>query len=131
MGHLVDFMPTCLELAGADYTGTGKAKIMGKSLVPSLKNESVDEHDFLYFHFGNNRAIRKGKWKVVSARGGPWELYDMEKDRTELNNLSNSRPDLTKKLSSLWHQFASQSDNLNKKQRRSVSDKSQPWRKRG
>ena len=131
VGHLVDFMPTCLELADAKYTGEGKAKLMGKSFVSTLKRQPDESHDFLYFHFGNNRAIRKGKWKVVSARGGPWELYDMDKDRTELNDLSKTQPALTKELATLWYQFAKNGDNLSQKQRRPVSDKSQPWRKRG
>ena len=131
VGHLVDFMPTCLELADAKYTGEGKAKLMGKSFVSTLKKQPDESHDFLYFHFGNNRAIRKGKWKVVSARGGPWELYDMDKDRTELNDLSKTQPALTKELAALWYQFAKNSDNLSQKQRRPVSNKSQPWRKRG
>ena len=131
VGHLVDFMPTCLELAGTKYTGEGKAKLMGKSFVSTLKKQPDESHDFLYFHFGNNRAIRKGKWKVVSARGGPWELYDMDKDRTELNDLSKTQPVLTKELAALWYQFAKNSDNLSQKQRRPVSNKSQPWRKRG
>jgi len=104
---------------------------MGKSFVPTLKEQPDESHDFLYFHFGNNRAIRKGKWKVVSARGGPWELYDMDKDRTELNDLSKTQPALTKELATLWYQFAKNGDNLSQKQRRPVSDKSQPWRKRG
>ena len=131
VGHLVDFMPTCLELADAKYTGEGKAKLMGKSFVSTLKKQPDESHDFLYFHFGNNRAIRKGKWKVVSARGGPWELYDMDKDRTELHDLSKTQPVLTKELAALWYQFAKNSDNLSQKQRRPVSNKSQPWRKRG
>ena len=131
VGHLVDFMPTCLELAGTKYTGKGKAKLMGKSFVSTLKKQPDESHDFLYFHFGNNRAIRKGKWKVVSARGGPWELYDMDKDRTELNDQSKTQPFLTKELAALWYQFDKNSDNLSQKQRRPVSNKSQPWRKRG
>ena len=131
VGHLVDFMPTCMELAGADYTGKGKAKLMGKSFVSTLKKKSEQPHEFLYFHFGNNRAIRKGKWKVVSARGGPWELYDMEKDRTEIHDLSKSQAGITKQLSDLWFKVAKNVDNLSQKQRKPVSEHSQPWRNRG
>ena len=55
----------------------------------------------------------------------------MDKDRTELNDLSKTQPVLTKELAALWYQFAKNSDNLSQKQRRPVSNKSQPWRKRG
>ena len=132
VGHLVDFMPTCLDLAGAHYPDKdSNSKLMGKSLLPVFKGEKREEHEFLYFHFGNNRAVRKGKWKVVSARGGPWELYDMVADRTELKDLSGSRTDIRNELVKVWYDFAEGTDKLSKKQRRPVSKTSQPWRKRG
>lgn len=132
VGHLVDFMPTCMDLAGVDYPDKNpNSKLMGKSLLPIIKGEKREDHEFLYFHFGNNRAVRKGKWKVVSARGGPWELYDMVADRTELKDLSKSRPKLRNQLIKVWYDFAEGTDQLSKKQRRPVSKSSQPWRKRG
>jgi arylsulfatase A-like enzyme len=66
----------------------------------------------LYFEHQADRAVRAGKWKLVS-RGtnkkpyaGPWELYDLEKDRTELDDLSKRHPDIAKKLKEMWHQWA-------------------------
>ena len=93
---------------------------MGKSLAPVFAGGEREGHDFLYFHFSNNRAIRQGKWKVVSARGRPWELYDMEADRTELNNLAKEKPAKTKELSEKWFEFAEKTDRLPEKQRKPV-----------
>ena len=133
-GHLIDFMATCIDVADASYpkikSGRVITPLMGRSLVPILKGKTRVEHDLLYFHFGNNRAIRKGPWKVVSVRGGPWELYNLEKDRTELNNLADTNPGMVMKLSKLWHEFAEKTDRLPAKQRMPVSEKRERKKRR-
>ena len=127
-------MATCMDVAGAEYPQRNGerviAPLMGKSLLPVLKGKQRRGHELLYFHFGNNRALRKGDWKVVSARGGPWELYDLEADRTELNNLATSKPQLAAELSALWHEFAEKTDRLPGKQRMPVSGKRERKKRR-
>ena len=128
--HLVDFMPTALELAKAQYpesfAGREVTPLAGRSLGPAIRNESLGSRESIYFHFSNNRALRKGKWKLVSARGGPWELYDLEADRTELNNLADQQPQQVRELAALWFDFAKNHDHLAKQKRRPVSAKMQP-----
>jgi arylsulfatase len=75
----------------------------GRSLVPIFKGKERDGHERLFFEYGSNSAIRKGKWKLVRYRGFKWELYDMEEDRTELNDLADQYPDKVKQLARLWH----------------------------
>jgi arylsulfatase len=115
VGHVIDIMPTCAELAGAQYPDKYNGKdihpCQGKSLVPSFSGRDVSR-EAMYFEHQANRAIHMGKWKLVSKGTnkkpyiGPWELYDLEKDRTELDDLSKQHPDIAKKLEKIWHEWA-------------------------
>ena len=126
-GHLIDFMATALDLAGASYPekldGRELTPLQGKSLAPIFAGQQREPHDWLYFHFSNNRAIRKGDWKLTSARGGPWELYNLKSDRTELQDLAKQEPELAGELASLWHRVAAEVDRLPEKQRKPVGEK--------
>ena len=89
--HIIDLMPTCAELAGAKYPST-VPQMEGRSLKPAFSGKQI-ERDALYWEHEGSRAIRIGKWKAVALlAGGDWELYDMEKDRTEMHNLALSDP---------------------------------------
>ncbi len=111
VGHVIDFMPTCCELAGAayptEYHGGNEIKpVEGKSLASVLEGGSRDAHDILHWAHEGNHAIRAGKWKLVMEDGSPWELYDMEADRTELNDLSDEKPELMEELRSDFEEWA-------------------------
>jgi arylsulfatase len=126
--HLIDIMPTLVDVAGTSYPDPFKRHtppLPGSSLTPLLKNNQSDweGHDYLYFNFGGNYAIRRGKWKLVSAGRSQWELYNMQADRTETNDLSNERPNLTDELKSLWHRVAKEMDGAPKNQRQPVLDR--------
>ena len=107
-------LATCIDVSGSEYpmqfAGQPTTPIQGKSLLPILQGKQRDWHDLLYFQFANNRAIRRGDWKAVSAIGGKWELYNIAEDRTLLNDLSASKPELTTELSNLWHEVAEKTD---------------------
>jgi len=131
-GHLIDVMATLLAVGKAAYPETFDGRkitpLQGKSLLPILNGETREGHDWLYFQFSNNRAIRRGQWKLASARGGPWELYDMATDRSELNNLAETRPELAGELKALWHHAAENVDGLPANHRKPVGDKAGAWR---
>ncbi len=115
-GHLIDIMPTLVDIAGADYPHERKdSEILpmeGKSLFPAFKNKPLDR-GAIYFEHEGNRAIRRGKWKLVAAtKKGPWELYDLEADRTEINNLAAKNPDLVDKMASMWQSWAERTNVL-------------------
>lgn len=108
-GQLPDIMATCLEVAEADYpeeySGNSILPLEGASLVPIFDGSESDK-EALYWEHEGNKAIRRGKWKLVTKYPGPWELYDMEADRTELNDLSAMYPELVKELSGLYQDWA-------------------------
>jgi arylsulfatase len=106
--HLIDIVPTLLELAGGQHPQTWNNRPVpqppGKSLVPVLANDGTVEHNELWWFHDGHRAIRVGNWKLVSARDGEWELYDLERDRGESNNLAKLNPDKVRELEDRWTQ---------------------------
>ncbi len=107
--YLPDVMATCVELSGANYpkerNNEAILPLEGDSLIPLLKGKKSASRPIFMEHEGN-RAIRDGKWKLVALRDRPWELYDIEKDRTEMNNLAKVFPEKVKELSREWDTIA-------------------------
>ncbi len=110
--HLIDIVPTILELTRLDepnpidekWSGFDIPKRPGKSLVPAFVSDVPINRDYLWWLHEGNRAIQSGDWKLVAAKGDPWELYDIKKDRAEQNDLADQHPEVVKKLDALWHQ---------------------------
>lgn len=122
--HLIDIMATCIDVSGSkypsEYNGNVITPIEGLSLVPAFKNENLNR-EALYWEHEGNRAVRMGKWKLVSKASinnpqrwdkienldqNQWELFDMELDRTELNDLSQKYPDKVSAMSVMWTNWA-------------------------
>jgi arylsulfatase len=109
-GHLVDIMATCVDVAGAKYPAEFRGQpilpMEGKSLMPALDNRPI-QRDALYWEHEGNAAIRVGDWKLVRlGYGGPWELYDLKIDRTELHDLAAAKPQLVCALAAKWDAWA-------------------------
>jgi arylsulfatase len=130
-GHLIDLLATCMDVAAADYPsqfqGQATTPIQGRSLLPLLQGKQREGHEWLYFQFSNNRAIRRGDWKAVSARGGKWELYNIAEDRTELHDMADSHPQLIQELTHLWHHVAEDIDQAPQKLRKPAGDSLQTF----
>ena len=114
--HLVDFMASFVELSGAEYPRQiGDRRVdplQGKSLLPIFRGTTRQPHEALYFHFGTDRALRRGPWKLVSAKLGRWELYNLDADRTELNDLAAKHPQRVAEMAAEWFRLAKDVDRL-------------------
>ncbi|GIX08228.1 MAG: hypothetical protein KatS3mg115_2631 [Candidatus Poribacteria bacterium] len=108
--HVIDLLPTLLEAAGAPYPPHNGSRhvlpLEGQSLLPLLRGERWEREGALFWEHEGNQAVRLGRWKLVRQYPGNWELYDMEEDRTELNDLANSYPDVVQHLSELYREWA-------------------------
>ena len=105
-GHLIDLMATAVDLSGAAYPAKGILPMEGISLRPALEGKPLVRPAPIFWEHEGNRAIRDGRWKLVSKYPGGWELYDMEADRTELNDLSAQEPDRARSLAAQWDAWA-------------------------
>lgn len=108
--HLIDIMATCVEVAEAEYParfgGQDIHPMEGRSLVPTFEGQALSR-EALYWEHEGNRAVRQGKWKLVArGRAGPWELYDMEADRSETQDLAGTLPEKVVELARLWQAYA-------------------------
>jgi arylsulfatase len=78
----------------------------GVSLRPAFDGQSLNRKQPIFWEHEGNKAVRDGKWKLVQKWRGPWELYDMEADRTELHDLSKDHPEIVSRLQSSWDGWA-------------------------
>jgi arylsulfatase len=110
VGHIVDLMATCLDVAGLKYptefSGRKLLPLAGRSLLPILRGGTWPEPRVLGWATGSNRALRDGDWKLVSDAKAPWELYNLAADRTELDDLAAQNPDKVRELALKWQSWA-------------------------
>lgn len=109
VGHETDLMPTFLEVAGVEYPASVAAgplpALAGESLVP-LFHGGTRTRGPIYWEHEGNRAVRDGKWKLVSKFPDGWELFDMEADRTEQHDLALAELERVKGMETMWNKWA-------------------------
>jgi arylsulfatase len=104
--HVIDIVPTVLELAGVskpkEWKGQPIPEAPGKSLVPAFASDkSIDRRSLWWLHEGN-RAVRVGDWKLVAAKSEAWQLYDLRTDRAEQLDLAAQMPEKVQELAKEW-----------------------------
>lgn len=107
-GHVIDFMATCLDVANAnyptEYEGRHPLPVEGKSLLPIFAGNERTPHAELCWSVPQHQAIRIGKWKAVRPRKHEaWQLFDLEADGTETDDLAQREP---KRVADLANRFA-------------------------
>jgi len=111
-GHVMDFMPTFLQLANATYpltfNGNDIKPVQGISLKDVFEGKSTTGHNVLYNeHFGA-KYVRSGEWKLVARQNDTWHLYKIDDDETEINDLSKQHPDIVQSMDKMWQEWAKQ-----------------------
>lgn len=108
--HIIDLMPTFLEIAGAKYpdqfNGEDIFPLEGRSLMSYINNDQSERENPLFWEHGGNRAVRDGRWKLVQRHNQEWELYDMVADRTEMNDLAPEMPDKVEEMKEKYAAWA-------------------------
>ncbi|MBN1998063.1 arylsulfatase [candidate division KSB1 bacterium] len=106
-----DILPTLAEFASAQIP----PNINGISLVPTLTRGRQKKHDYLYWEFhegkASHQAIRLYEWKGIrKSPDGKLELYNIESDPGETNNIAKQHPDIVKKLELILNQGRTESE---------------------
>ncbi len=122
--HLIDIMATCLDVAKATYPKTYNEneiiELEGESLFGHFIGEPTQRKKPIFWEHEGNRAVRHGKWKLVSRASmgytiwdkvdeiplNEWELYNMDLDRVELNDKAQSNPKKVEEMAAQWMNWA-------------------------
>lgn len=106
VSDLVFYQPDMMETI-AEITGTRAPANDGMSIVPTLFGEDAvgrkqSQHEYLYWEYGSQTAVRMGKWKAFQAKpDAEWVLYDLDADISETTDVAGEHPDLVAKLKRL------------------------------
>ncbi|MFI3305087.1 MAG: arylsulfatase [Rikenellaceae bacterium] len=105
--HINDIMPTCLDLAGVDYPTTFGGKSIdspdGVSIVAAVEGGEIASRDLFFEHQTSSAIIAADGWKLVRSHvDDKWELFDLESDPFETNDLAAAEPKRVKQLEKRW-----------------------------
>jgi arylsulfatase len=114
--HVLDMMPTLLEMAGTRYPKTLDGRelppLIGKSWGPVLAGQAESprtEQDSIAWELFGNRAVRQGDWKLrweyKPFGKGDWELFNLAADPSERKDLAAERPDKVQALVAVWDAY--------------------------
>lgn len=112
VGHVIDILPTLMDITGAKYpsistSGEAAISLEGHSLVPFWAGKKTTKTTLLGWEHEGNRAFRQGDWKLVSSfLDNKWELYHLKEDPFEKNDLSLKNPQKSQEMASLYAQWA-------------------------
>ncbi|MDH5399810.1 MAG: sulfatase-like hydrolase/transferase, partial [Cyclobacteriaceae bacterium] len=103
-GHVVDIFPTFLDLINRMDPSMGKPPypLDGTSLLPVFEGKTRKVPEYMVSGMEKFRMYQRDNYKLVRANNENWELYDMDKDPTEINNLAADMPEKVIEMDSLY-----------------------------
>jgi arylsulfatase A-like enzyme len=109
--HVIDIMPTLLDIANVEYpeiyNNIKTNALVGESFLPLLEGEDWNREQPMCFEWFGDRAVWMGDLKAVSLYpGNKWELYDLATDRTETNDIAVSHPETIAKMDAIYNKWA-------------------------
>lgn len=108
--HFVDITATIADLAGATWPrerdGRQVQRPSGESFAAALRGQGWERQEPIYWEHEGNRAVRAGAWKLVAQYGRTWELYNMDRDRSEQTDMAGDRPEVVRELDGLYTTWA-------------------------
>jgi arylsulfatase len=115
-GHFIDIMPTLLDAAKGKYPETYNGKritpMEGESLLPALTGKAKNRTTPLFFEWRRGKAVIDGNWKIVlegrkrsNTNDLKWELYNLDNDPTETNNMAEMHPEIVEKLNAKFFEW--------------------------
>ena len=127
-----DVLPTLAELAGvAPPDDIDGLSILPELLGPAAVGHEQAQHQFLYWEFGSQVAVRMGQWKAIQPKkNAAWELYDLETDIEESRSLADQHPEILKRMQHFAtesHTPAAVGTYLDPKQTRHQKDRAAKW----
>jgi arylsulfatase len=106
-GHFIDFMATFVDLTGAEYpqefNGQQITSMQGQSLLPVFRGEDVQRDKPIFWEWSDGQAAYHNNWKIVKeGLENSWDLYNIENDPTETNNLAKENPGKVEELDNFF-----------------------------
>lgn len=112
-GHFIDFMATFVDLTGADYpeefNNQKITPMQGESLLPVFLGGNTERQKPIFWEWQDGQAVYFNSFKIVKeGLKNPWELYNLESDPTETENLAAKNPQKIRELEKLYSNWKSQ-----------------------
>jgi arylsulfatase len=112
VGHILDLLPTLVDVAGVELPAKGSFQPEGASLVPILSGGKRQAPELLAWDYNGNAAVRLGDQKLVWDKlVGRWELYDLATDPTETRDLAGAQPERVAGMAAAYNRWAEQTSN--------------------
>lgn len=112
--RFIDVMPTCLELAGAEYPTTYKGNQIlplpkeCRSLLPLISGKGKWKGQrVLFWEHEGGKAVRVGDWRLTQeVNSNQWHLYNLRNDYSETTDLASQYPEKAREMLELWQEWA-------------------------